>query len=270
MRSSFKFSREGSIMIAGAVASVLCSRNAWAQNWVMGGTQFAPTGAGLTEIFSAFTVPTPPWSFSAPISFWSGLEPADGTNLVLQPVLIYYSPDDSGNAAWYMRNEIQPNNIIGNIVQVSAGDEIETAVWLDSTNPGCNISSGSNCNYNIGWYDYTTGQTDILYDFKVPTTLGWAQGFIFETHPVNGPYDNCFNFPFNSGSIASVELFNNTPSGGTFTPVTTNLFIGGPGIVPFQDQLLSNGSSAFNTCGFGVSVGSTGPAYGKVTIGFAR
>jgi hypothetical protein len=257
----------------------------------MGGYQSAPSGYILTEIVAEFTVPPAPTNFYdngllGGFSIWPGLSASSSAqqfDYVLQPVLRYdYEYSDSDNpAGWWMRLESFCNGNCGGVptgdmdwgpwVQVNVGDTILGVVYLDDNTPGseCNVlAGGSNCNYKIGWEDYTNPNLSGLSpDISVRLAPTIAEGLVFETSPQPAGYTACNNFPVGGGENAQVELFVFTWSG-LYTPLSTNLAFGDQNTnsTDFQWQFLQNGQNAFTACSWNLGVGSFNSYVGEVTM----
>jgi|CZKU01.1.fsa_nt_gi hypothetical protein len=259
----------------GAVACgiLLCSPSAWA-NWVMGGTQFA--GTHFTEVDVYFQVPSAPPSGTNASADGTAISPGvESQNWVLQPVL-EYNRTDSENfyAGWTMHNEIVgPNGAFDADLpaSVSDGDSIEGVVFLDSSNPGCDVSVGTGCNYVVAWYDMSTGaqgsrSTTVVFPSGIPEQMTWAQGLIFETP---AQLNSCADVP-GGASTGTVFLYE-WSSSNNYTQLTTAMTADNPGTnSDFTDTFFVNGGSVATTCHASATVGPSGDSNGDedVTLQF--
>lgn len=293
MRLSKQSLRNASILIV-ASASLFVSRTSWASDWVMGGTQSATSSTQFfTEVLVEFVVPSAPPVYSAPVSIWTGVTGSlPGNNsYTLQPVLIYQPLvlASGSNVGWYMQNEVEcTGNNCGSLVsgpgpmtQVFPGDTIFAAVWLDGNTPGgsCNLlGGGGNCNYIMGWYDYTRSYGLNSGDNLLPSSPTYAQGLVFETQPgFNGGYSSCQNFPYQTSVTAQVEMYSWSWSG-LYTALNTNLVLGWPhggGDPNFTDgTFIPNGQggsiSAINACQWHAGVSIINTNVGEVVLNFAQ
>jgi hypothetical protein len=296
MRSSGKLLR-GILVSTVALASMLGSRSASA-NWIMGAQQWAASQdvTYYSEIVSEFQVPAAPTVFENPISIWPGLEGnTDEVSYVLQPVLIYdtFAGGEGGPVQWWMQNETDCVGACGGIpqgdvaigqTQVFPGDWIIAIVWIDDNNlgTGCNVFTGVNCNYNIGWVDLThTNLSNTRYDVQVPASPNYALGLVFEASAGIGgltpPFTNCSNFPAQTSTAAFVELMSFTWASGLYTPISPNyLYLGLPTLgspfnsaFPFQPLTGPPAeSNAVAYCGWELGVGNQSPAVAEVTMGW--
>ncbi len=271
----------GSTLVAMTLASttLVAAHTASANEFVMSGYQQLSGGLGFTEIASEFQVPPAPANFSASFAIWPGLQ---SNSHVIQPVLKYFDSCEGGDngpcPSWTMQNEVEPGALFGRSLVVNPGDWILAEVWLDNSNPGssCNPFSGANCNYLVGWVDLSNStQTDIglsqsgKTDFMFTDAPSIAYGLLLETgNSLPNTYNNCSDFPA-QGIIGETEMFQATfSSSGLYTPVTSDLVLGIPGLTPgYTDQSLTSGGTVFSTCHFSMGVGTVSTDVGLMEMG---
>lgn len=221
-------------------------------NWIMGTVQTAAAGTYFTEIAVTYTVPGPPTSGNshATSSLWPGLENSAGD--LIQPVLAFNEGAAAGQ--WSLHNEVArlggKTGIDDGVTVVNPGDQIVVVIVLDTSSPGssCNLKTGTNCNYESVWADFTLGVSQRLsHDFNMATPPIYAMGMVFEAPGIT--YNSCSDFPV-GGFESQASLYKYTSSN-TFAAVTTNFTQETPGATfpfSFTNQPLNNGGNAFPTC----------------------
>ena len=160
--------------------------------WVESASQLAHAHSYFEQVVVDFYVPSAPAPDGQNIVFiWSGIESA--TPFLLQPVLQF---GQAGVDSWSMQDfVVQGTTILANDFggAVYAGDEIESAVFIDPLEPGSSCSNGAHCNYWTAWWDVTSGHTTTGgFSFNVPEPLYWALGAVLE---VSGNFIGCQDFP---------------------------------------------------------------------------
>jgi hypothetical protein len=242
----FKPSRGTGMTISLVLGSLVSSSRAEA-NYVAGGQQTISTY--FTQVSASFTVPPAPTQQSMAVTnLFPGLED-ESLDTILQPVLEY--GQQGPGFGWQMINVVDdqsgnPNNTVCNanvgvycdeFRPVSPGDSIYATVAIDQGLPGanCNKVTGAKCNYNVMWFDMTTGAYSVLQDWLQASPLKIALGMAFEANESSEggehvPPTSCGDYPL-AILTADVGLDTASASGSNLSvPVTTNL-------TPFSPRL---------------------------------
>ncbi|HZU81471.1 MAG TPA: hypothetical protein VE987_01070 [Polyangiaceae bacterium] len=147
-----------------------------------------PSGTWIREIGTWIEVPYAPQAPSDlhEVAIWTGLQPTAFDGSVLQPVLQFIGSDTT-QAGWSMQDYWVYKGQTAwqdTAVRVQTGDWIQLEIW-----DNCPDSSGVNCQWNIGWYDWTSGASNLSLTPSIPEALADAELLVYEHGYLSGGFN---------------------------------------------------------------------------------